>query len=413
LEAVSEHSEPAGLSRQGEPGGPQVRATARRPIRVTIVQPALAKYRIPVFRELARRPGIDLRVVFGSVKGLDNVDAEGFNAIPSHRRRIGIGGFGMNYNLADWTFASRQYSDVIILQWTPRSLSVVPALLRAKAAGLPRILWGHGYAKDERGRRSGARKALARLATAIVFYEPTTREAFIKSGWNPDKLFVALNSLDHAEMDEARQAWIERPDELDKFRREHRIDGGPVIFFVSRLHSDNRVDFLIQATAVLARELPNHKTVIIGNGEEERARLGALAREAGIADNVIFENGIYDELKLAPWMLSASVFCYPANVGLSLIHALWYGLPIVTSDHLAIQNPEVVALENGVNGLTYKHNDVNSLVEALRKVLTNDELRTTMSRAARHSVESKHTIPRMVDGLEAAIRYAYRTANRQ
>jgi glycosyltransferase involved in cell wall biosynthesis len=186
-----------------------------------------------------------------------------------------------------------------------------------------------------------------------------------------------------------------------------------VILFVSRLHPDNRVDLLIQATAVLARELPNLKTVIIGNGEEERARLGALAREAAIADNVVFENGIYDELKLAPWMMSASVFCYPANIGLSLIHALWYGLPIVTSDHLAIQNPEVVALENGVNGLTYEHNDVNSLVESLRKILTNDELRTTMSQAARHGVESNHTIPRMVDGLEAAIRYAYSTANRQ
>jgi hypothetical protein len=176
LGVVSEQSEsaaqgePAGLSRRDQPGGPQTRANATRPIRVTIVQPALAKYRIPVFRELARRPGIELRVVFGSVKGLDNVDAEGFNAIASHRRRIGLGGVGMNYNLADWTYASRQYSDVIILQWTPRSLSVVPALLRAKAAGLPRILWGHGYAKDERGRRSGARKMLARLATAMVFW---------------------------------------------------------------------------------------------------------------------------------------------------------------------------------------------------------------------------------------------------
>jgi hypothetical protein len=36
-----------------------------------------------------------------------------------------------------------------------------------------------------------------------------------------------------------------------------------------------------------------------------------------------------------------------------------------------------------------------------------------MSQAARRSVETKHTIPRMVDGLEAAIRYAYSTASRQ
>jgi glycosyltransferase involved in cell wall biosynthesis len=415
LEVVSAQSEPtaqskpAGLSRRDEPGGSQPRAAATRPIRVTIVQPALAKYRIPVFRELARRPGIDLRVVFGSVKGLDNVDAEGFNAVPSHRRRVP--GIGMVYNRADWTYASHRYSDVIILQWTPRSLSLLPALTRARAAGLPRILWGHGYAKNARGRRSGVRKWLARWATAIVFYEPTTREAFIRDGWNPEKLFFALNSLDHREMDEARQCWLARPEELDKFLREHRIQDGPVILFVSRLLPENRVDLLIRATAVLARELPSLKTVIIGNGPEEKARLESLAREAGVSGSVFFQNGIYDELKLAPWMLSASVFCYPENIGLSLIHALWYGLPIVTSDNLGIQNPEVVALENGVNGLTYRHDSVDSLVDSLRTILRNEELRKSMSTAARRSVEEKHTVPRMVDGLEAAIRYAYNTTN--
>jgi glycosyltransferase involved in cell wall biosynthesis len=182
--------------------------------------------------------------------------------------------------------------------------------------------------------------------------------------------------------------------------------------FLSRLQPENRTDLLIRATAALAREIPGLKTVIIGNGAEEKSRLQTIARKAGIGDNVFFLDGIYDERKLAPWMLSASVFCYPENIGLSLIHALWYGLPIVTSGNLAVQNPEIVALENGVNGLTYEHGSVESLAGSLRKILTNDELRNSMSLAARRSVENKHTIPRMVDGLEAAIRYAYNTANK-
>jgi glycosyltransferase involved in cell wall biosynthesis len=387
--------------------------TGQSSIRVTIVQPSLAKYRVPVFRELARRPGIDLRVVHGSVKGLDNVDAEGFEAIRTNRWQPAIFGQGLVFNRADWTYATRRLSDVIIFQWTPRSLSLVPAMLRARAAGVPRILWGHGYAKDERARRRGARKLLTHFASALLFYEPTTRDAYVQDGWDASKAFVALNSLDHLPMDEARRCWLERPDQLDKFRQEHKIHGGPVVLFVSRLHPNNRVDLLIRATAALAPEIPDLKTVIIGNGPAEKARLQLLAGETGTTDRVIFQNGIYDELKLAPWFLSASVFCYPAHVGLSLIHALWYGLPVVTSDNLAAQNPEIVALQNNVNGLLYNHGSVDSLAGALRSILTNDSQRNAMSQAARFSVEDKFTIPRMVDGLEDAIRYAYTTVAHQ
>jgi glycosyltransferase involved in cell wall biosynthesis len=168
---------------------------------------------------------------------------------------------------------------------------------------------------------------------------------------------------------------------------------------------------LIRATAKLAAEIPGLKTVIIGNGLAEKARLETLARETNATDRVIFQNGIYDELKLAPWFLSASVFCYPAHVGLSLIHALWYGLPIVTSDNLAAQNPEVVALQNNVNGLLYEHGSAESLAVALRSILTNDKQRAAMADAARRSVEDKFTIRRMVDGLEAAVRYAQSTTS--
>jgi hypothetical protein len=46
---------------------------------------------------------------------------------------------------------------------------------------------------------------------------------------------------------------------------------------------------------------------------------------------------------------------------------------------------------------------------ALRQIVTDPALRTSMSHAARRTVEQRFTIPRMVDGLEAAIRYASST----
>jgi glycosyltransferase involved in cell wall biosynthesis len=389
-------------------------APAETPIRVTIVQPALAKYRVAVFRELARRSGIDLRVIYGAVAGLPNVVADGFEAIPSPRWQGTIAGNLLMFHGSEWKHCSRRHSDVVVLRWTPRSVTLLPALIRARANGVAAVLWGHGYSKNLHGRRDSARKRIAKRASSLVFYDPDTRDQYVRDGWNPDKLFVALNSLEHTGIVEARQWWQDRPDLLVAFRKEHGIQMGPVVLFVSRLQPANRVDLLVRATALLAQEIPDLKTVIIGNGPAEKERLETLAAEVGAARSIIFQEGVYDELKLTPWLLSADVFCYPENVGLSLIHAFWNGLPVVTSDNLGIQNPEVVALEHGTNGLTYEHGSVASLVDALRQIVTNEALRKSMSQAARRTVEERFTIPRMVDGLEAAIRYANRvvvTAN--
>jgi glycosyltransferase involved in cell wall biosynthesis len=165
---------------------------------------------------------------------------------------------------------------------------------------------------------------------------------------------------------------------------------------------------LIEATALLAGEMPGLKTVIIGNGPAERERLKALAAEMNADASIVFLDGIYDETRLAPWFLSAKVFCYPANMGLSLLHSFWYGLPVVASDRLDLQGPEAAALEHGINGLNYEHGRVASLIDALRQIITNETLRRSLSQGARRTVDGRFTIPRMVDGMEAAIRYAHR-----
>jgi len=179
-------------------------------IRVTIVQPSLAKYRIPVFRELASRSGIDLRVVYGVLKGLPNVEADGFVAVPSRLRQVAVGGSVVMFQSAHWKNASRRQTDVLVMQWSPRLLTVLPALVRARLNGVATLLWGHGYSKSERWWWAEVRNWLARWATALVFYDPRTRDEYVERGWDPQKLFVALNSVDHIEIDEARQWWQAR-----------------------------------------------------------------------------------------------------------------------------------------------------------------------------------------------------------
>jgi len=378
----------------------------KKPIRVALVQPALAKYRIPVFRELANRPGIDLKVYYGERTGLGNVEPEGFESEYAVLRNPEILGQQFLFHGAQWRHATPKSCDVLIINWTPRYLNQWAALLKAKWNGIPTVLWGHGFSKSDRWWWRMARLAVARMGTCLLFYDSDTAESYQAQGWDPQKLFVAGNAIDHSSIEQARTSWQESPGRLQEFQKENQLDGGAVILYVSRLLPQNRLDLLLAATAKLSGQIQGLRTVIIGNGDKQRGHLEALAKKYGISDQTLFLNGIYNEEDLAPWFLSANVFCYPENIGLSILHAYWYGVPLVTSDKRQCQNPEIVVFQDQVNGLAYEHGNMDSLAGALRKLLEDASLRKSMSEAARETVENNYTVERMVDGIESAILYA-------
>jgi glycosyltransferase involved in cell wall biosynthesis len=256
------------------------------------------------------------------------------------------------------------------------------------------------------------RNSVAKLATALLLYSPAVARRLVDQGWPAERVFVAINSLDQAPINAARDEWLHSEDRLEVFRRQHQLYGQPTMLYVSRLHSENRLDMAIQALDRLRIAHPTLELVVIGNGDEERARLEQLARQLGVQKRVRFVGAIYDEPALAPWFLSASVFCYPANVGLSLLHAFGYGLPVVTTNRVAAQNPEIEALSHGVNGLLYQDGSVDSLAEAISTVISDQALAQRMGQAARETVVQTFSLEKMVDGIVAATTYCCRRKER-
>lgn len=378
---------------------------SRAPLRVVFQQPALAKYRVPVFRELASRPGIDLLVAYGNEQGIASVNPDGFQGVQVPIHDLDILGSRFRWHAAQYRFASRHKADVVVLSWSTRYLTLVPSILRARWNNVGTVLWGHGYSKAETRLRENSRGAIADFADAVLFYNHTTAQRFIDGGYtSPDRVFVALNTLDTTAIDRARALWQADPARLDAFRRQHNLSG-PVVLFVSRLNADNRVDMLVQSAARMRQRLPNLKVVIVGSGPEEAA-LKSLAASSGLADAILFAGAVYDEADLAPYFLSASAFCYPVNIGLSLIHAMAYGLPVVTSDKMTAQNPEIEAFRQGINGLAYADGSVDAMADTLLSILTDSNHQRRLSQGAFDTVHQDFNISKMVDGMEAAIRFA-------
>jgi glycosyltransferase involved in cell wall biosynthesis len=177
-----------------------------------------------------------------------------------------------------------------------------------------------------------------------------------------------------------------------------------VLLFVSRLDRRRRADLLLSAAARLVGAHPGLRVVIVGKGSIE-GELRDLAASLGIAPRVQFVGELYDEMELAPYFLSASAFVFPEYMGLSVLHAFGYGLPVIASERAGCHGPEFAALRHGANGLTFRHGDADSLAEAIRTIIENPDLAKQMSAEALRTVNETYTLARMVDGFEAAARY--------
>lgn len=371
-----------------------------------IIQPSLAKYRVPVYRMLAQEPGIDLKVVYGKDPGVPNVEPDGFEASFEPHRHLGIGRRRpFVWQPAQLRYADPRLADVMITVWNSRWLSLLLALRKARKRGVRTVVWGHGYSKQESPTRARLRKRVGGMADAMLFYSRRVADRYIEQGVDPTKVFVAPNGLDQEPIQAAREVWLATPDRLAVFRREQNVpEEAEPILYVSRFDPANRVDLLLHAVARLAGGRPNLRVHLVGKGEPEMTRLQNLASELGIEDRLRFLGPIYTEDELAPWFLTARAFCYPDNIGLSLHHAMGYGLPVVTGDNAATQNPEYEALVPGENGLIYPAGDADGLADSLNKLLSEERLADRLGQAALQTARTRYNLPNMCRGFLEAIR---------
>ncbi|MDZ4754498.1 MAG: glycosyltransferase family 4 protein [Phycisphaerae bacterium] len=370
-------------------------------LRVRVVHPLIAKYREPVFAELARRPGIDLevwadlRAKTGSLKGLPGSDF--FRCVQAPYRELGP-------ILWQPTMMAAVTGpvDAVILPWNSRYVHLVPALRRARRNGVRAVLFGHGIGKRESVLRRRIRNAIFSLADACVLYSPGQAAALIAEGKPKGRIFVAPNSLDPAPIDAARAMWDTA--RTDAFLAERGCARGELIVTVSRLERWKRVDRLLEAFALIAARRPAARLAIIGDGPD-RAALELQATQTGFRDRVHFTGALYDEIAIAPWMLGSACLAFPAAIGLSLLHAFLYGLPVVTSDDRLPHGPEIEALQDGLNGLLYREGDTAHFAAQIERLLGDSAEQRRLAGKAQATVSCPGgwNIRTMVDGFVAAV----------
>lgn len=187
-----------------------------------------------------------------------------------------------------------------------------------------------------------------------------------------------------------------------KSRRPVEADGFKILT-VARFDEQKGLRYAVDAIANLVGEY-DLTYAIAGNGP----LFGAIQRR-------IRRHGIEDSVELLGWLDSeevrsamddAHLFLLPSvtapdgakeGTPTVLLEAQAVGLPVVSTYHAGI--PEIVA--DGEAGVLVPEKDVEALVSALKQLLEAPDLRAEMGRQGRQNVEQTHSIPAVVEGLEA------------
>jgi glycosyltransferase involved in cell wall biosynthesis len=129
--------------------------------------------------------------------------------------------------------------------------------------------------------------------------------------------------------------------------------GSPQLLFCGRLTKERNATILLDVFDRLAARYPDARLVVIGSGQDAPAlRSGWKAR--GEDERIVLLDGIYDERQLAPWFLGSDLFILPGPGGLSINHALAYGLPVIafrSAPRGAFHGPEIAYVVDNETGL--------------------------------------------------------------
>jgi glycosyltransferase involved in cell wall biosynthesis len=165
----------------------------------------------------------------------------------------------------------------------------------------------------------------------------------------------------------------------------------PIVGNVAALVPHKGQRYLIEAAAVVIRQVPDARFVIAGEGEL-RPQLERLIKERHLEKHVLLVGFRPDALSLHKrfdiFVLSSTT----EGLGTSLLDAMACGKPIVATSAGGI--PEVV--EDGITGLLVPARDSEGLAQAIVKLLKDDQLRERYGAAGLARVRERYSAERMV-----------------
>lgn len=278
--------------------------------------------------------------------------------------------------------------DVLIVIGNPNIIQTWSIALRARRLGIKVAFWAHGWLQPEPWIKAKVRNFYFNLADLVLTYGERARALALMSGFPTDRVRVIWNSLDW----DAQSVLFEHHSDLSRTDLRNMIEmpqNVPVILTISRVTDICHYEWLIEATAQLRNKTGLQAEIwMIGDGPALQ-RLIEQADDLAVPLHVRGEQ--YDEAMIAKQIMAADIVASPGKVGLTAMHALAYGTPVVTHGNFYRQMPEVEAIIPGESGAFFNFGDVDGLAASLQTMLSENIDLTTRRQLCRSSLAGRFT----------------------
>ena len=193
-------------------------------------------------------------------------------------------------------------------------------------------------------------------------------------GRPPSAVFTAYSDL---------EAFSQRP--------QVPLPARPTLLFVAALEAYKNIDGLAAAWRLLAPRVPEACLVIVGRGSRRHVAEGLLAEfpERVVHHDWLEPVGVAAALDDATALVLPS---WPEGLGRVIIEAFARGRAVVATDAGGI--PDLIT--DGVEGLLVPPADLDALVAALERVLTDRALAERLGAAARERYAEWHSTPESI-----------------
>lgn len=314
-----------------------------------------AHYRWPIFSALARKFPIDFclgpdNAYTRSIKTFDYNKLPGFKLL-LRNRRLPLKFYWQSGAIRQLFAPYRQY----LMLGEAYCLSSWVVVAGARLTGRKAVCWTHGWYGREGGMKRWVSRLFYSMFSTILTYNDYARRLLIEGGIPEEKIMVVGNSLDSA----AHRAIRPLLKHTDVYSA-HFHNALPTLIYCGRIQKSKRLDLLIEAARILKERGKDVNLVFVGKDSED-VDLPDMAKAAGIEDKVWFYGPCYDDGKLAELFYNAAVCVSPGNVGLTAVHALSFGCPVITHGDFPYQGPEFECIKPGITGDFFHRNDALSL----------------------------------------------------
>lgn len=216
-------------------------------------------------------------------------------------------------------------------------------------------LWTHGVYGRESKIEYRIKKLFFSLADGLLLYGEYAADLIReKKLLKEKKIHVLYNSLDYQEQLKRRGAPTQNP-----FKEHFKNDNANIIF-IGRLTQEKKLDLIIRAITNEQNPLRYLNVTFVGTGEDED-RLKKVINESGISDRVWFYGKCFKEDEISVLMNHADLCVSPGNVGLTAIHCMTYGVPVISHNDFPHQGPEFESIKPNQTGDFFRPDDADDL----------------------------------------------------